>query len=270
MIDLHAHLLPGLDDGPATMEGAVALARAAAADGIGTVVCTPHMDERRPITPARVRAGVEALTARLEREGIDLELRTGGEITLSFLPGMSDEDLAAASLGGGGRWILIELRGGGWPLGLADRLADLEIRGFGVVFAHPERAEFVQRAPDRLHDLVGRGALMQLNAGSLTGENGPRARIAAAALLRGGLAHVIATDAHSADRRPPELRAGLEAAARELGTGPEALAWMVDEGPRLVMEGRPVRPPRLARARRPAPPAAAPPAGRGRPRPTRR
>ena len=233
MIDLHAHLLPGLDDGPATMDASVALARAAVADGITTSVCTPHMAEPWPTAPARMREGVEALRARLAEEAIPLELRTGGEITLPWLAGMSDEDLAASSLGGTGRWLLVELRGGGWPLGLAERLADLEIRGFSVVFAHPERAEFVQRAPDRLHDLVGRGA-------------------------------------HSADRRPPRLTEGLAAAARELRLEPEALAWMVEEGPRLVIEGRPVRPPRLAPVRRPAPQAVGRPAARGRPRPTRR
>ncbi len=206
----------------------------------------------------------------LEREGVELTLATGGEIALPFLAGMSDDDLAGASLGGAGRWLLVELRGAGWPLGLAERLADLEIRGFGVVFAHPERAEFVQRAPDRLHDLLGRGALLQLNAGSLLGEYGPRAAKTAVALLRGGMAHLIASDAHSADERPPRLTEGLAMAAAELHVEPEALAWMVEEGPRLVAEGRPVRPPRLAPARRPAPQAAARPAARGRARPTRR
>ena len=269
MIDLHAHLLPGLDDGPAGMPDAVAMARIAVEAGVRTAVCTPHMAERWPTTPAQVRAGVEALGAELAREEIPLELRTGGEIAIPFLAGMTDEELAEATLGGGGRWLLVELRGGGWPLGLAERIADLEIRGFGVVLAHPERAEFVQRAPDRLHDLVGRGALVQLNASSFTGDHGPRAQGTAVALLRGGLGHFLATDAHSAAWRPPELNDGLQAAARHLGVDAAALAWMVEDGPRLVMDGRPVRPPRLAPSRR-ARPAAAPPARRGRPRPTRR
>jgi protein-tyrosine phosphatase len=270
VIDLHSHLLPGLDDGPATLADAVALARAAVADGITTSVCTPHMAEAWPTAPARMREAVDALRARLVEEEIPLELRTGGEITLGWLAGMSDEDLAAASLGGSGRWLLIELRGGGWPLGLADRLGDLEIRGFNVVFAHPERAEFVQRAPDRLHELVGRGALLQLNAESLLGEHGPRAATTAVTLLRGGLAHLIASDAHSADDRPPRLTAGLAAAERELRVDPGALAWMVEEGPSLVIEGRPVRPPRLAPVRKPAPRAVVRPAARGGRRPTRR
>ena len=270
MIDLHAHLLPGLDDGPATLRESVALARAMVADGIATAVCTPHMAEAWPTTPARVREGVAALRTELEREGVELELATGGAIALAHLAGMSDEDLAGASLGGAGRWLLVELRGGGWPLGLTERLADLEIRGFGVVFAHPERAEFVQRAPDRLHDLLGRGALMLLSAGSLLGEHGPRAAKTAVTLLRGGMAHLIGSDAHSAGERPPRLTEGLAMAAAELHVEPEALAWMVEEGPRLVIEGRPVRPPRLAPVRRPAPPAVVRPAARGGRRPTRR
>ena len=157
-----------------------------------------------------------------------------------------------ASIGGGGRWLLLEMPFQGWPLTLPALLADLEIRGYGAIIAHPERAEAIQRAPDRMRDLVGRGALVQLTAGSFLGEHGPAARRAALMLLAGGVAHFLASDAHSAGPwRPPELEEGLQAAADGIDVHPQTLRWMVEDGPAAVIEGRPVRPPRFTPRRRP-------------------
>lgn len=274
MIDLHSHLLPGIDDGPERERDAVAMARLAVADGVATMCATPHMMSRFPTLPARMRDAVDALRARLAQEAVPLEVLSGGEIALPYLPRLGPDDLAAATLGGGGRWLLIEMPFRGPPMGLAEALTRLEFQGLGAVLAHPERSEWVQRSPDRLHELVGRGALVQLTASSFLGESGPRARDVARALLRGGLAHLLASDAHSPDRRPPGLGAGLQAAAAAVRVEPEALEWMVREGPALVIAGQAVRPPRLVRprARAPAqgPPADTRAAPRGRPRPTRR
>lgn len=263
MVDLHTHLLPKVDDGPATVAGSLAMAGALAEGGVRVVVCTPHVHPHHPTTPQQMQAALSTLSEAAAGAGVDLRILPGGEIALEMLPRLDDEDLRAFSLGGGGRWLLLEMPFRGWPLRIGATLRDLEIRGFGVVLAHPERADAVQRAPDRLRDLVGRGALCQLTASSFTGEHGPAARRCAETLLRGGLAHILASDAHSVGWRPPGLREGLEAAARSLGVWPEALQWMVEEGPRLVVEGRPLSPPRLAPDRtlraaappaRPAPP----------------
>ena len=251
MIDLHSHLLPGLDDGPDTMDQSVAMARAAWQAGTLAMVCTPHMMQRFPTAPAAVHAGVAALREQLRTADIPLELHGGGEISLDHLHTMSDDDLAMACLGHG-RWLLIEFPFRGWPLGLPDALRDLEIRGFRVILAHPERAEAVQHTPDRLRDIIGRGALVQVTADSFTGENGPAAQRAALALLAAGAAHFIASDAHSAGPwRPPGIEEGLEAAARALRIEQEALRWMVEDGPASVVEGRPVKPPHLMPSRRP-------------------
>jgi len=251
VIDLHSHLLPGLDDGPDTMDQSVAMARAAWRSGALAMVCTPHMTQRMPTAPAAVHAGVAALRAELRAAGIPLELHAGGEISLDHLARMSDDDLALACLGGG-RWLLLEMPFRGWPLGLADAVRDLEIRGFRAILAHPERAEAIQRAPDRLRDIVGRGALVQVTADSFLGGSGAAARRTALALLAAGAAHFIASDAHSAGPwRPPGIEEGLEAAARALRLEPQALRWMVEEGPAAVIEGRPVKPPRLMPSRRP-------------------
>jgi protein-tyrosine phosphatase len=249
VIDIHCHLLPGVDDGPGSMREAVAMARVAVDNGIRTMVCTPHVHERYVTGPDAVMEGVGRLGEALAREEVPLEVLPGGEIALSILPRLDDDDLRGLSLGGGG-WLLLELPFRGWPIGLGETLRDLEIRGFRAVLAHPERAESVQLAPDRLRDVVGRGALLQITAGSFTGEHGARSKRAAQTLARNGLLHFLASDAHSAGWRPPELRDGLAAAAAELRLPEEDVAWTVTEGPRLVIEGRDVRPPRLTRERR--------------------
>jgi protein-tyrosine phosphatase len=252
VIDLHAHLLPALDDGPASLAGSVDMARAAHAAGIRTVVCTPHMIDRYPTDPRRALSQLELLREALDIADVPLAILPGGEIALPYLPRLDDEELRLASLAGGGRWLLLEMPFQGWPLGLPQLLADLEIRGFGVILAHPERAESIQRAPDRIRDLVGRGALVQLTAGSFLGEHGPAARRAALMLLAGGVAHFLASDAHSAGPwRPPEIEEGLQAAADGIDVHPQTLRWMVEDGPAAVVEGRPVRPPRLTPRRRP-------------------
>jgi len=247
VIDLHAHLLPGIDDGPGSLRESVAMARAAWAAGTRTVVCTPHMVDAFPTDPRRVHEGVARLREALAEADVPLAIVPGGEIALPYLDRLDDEALRLASVGGQGRWVLLEMPFQGWPIALPKVLADLELRGYGAVLAHPERSDAVQRAPDRMRDLVGRGALVQLTAGSFLGDHGATARRTAATLLSGGTAHLIASDAHSAGPwRGPGLEAGLDAAAEATGIHPQALRWTVEDGPGAVVEGRPVRPPRLA------------------------
>lgn len=252
VIDLHCHLLPGIDDGPATTGDAVEMARAAWESGIRATVCTPHMHPRYPTEPDAVRLGVARLRTALADAEIPLEIHTGAEISLDWIDRLTDADLAMSTLGGGGRWLLLEMPFSGWPLQLPEVIRDLEIRGFSVILAHPERAQAVQRSPDRLRDVIGRGALVQITAGSFLGEHGPAATRTAAALLGGGAAHFLASDAHSAGPwRPPDLEEGRRAAAAAIGVEPEALGWMIDEGPAAVLAGGPVRPPSIRSARRP-------------------
>jgi protein-tyrosine phosphatase len=263
VIDLHAHLLPGLDDGPASLAASVEMARAAHEAGIRKVACTPHVSERFPTEPATIVEAVRVLGEALEAADVPLEVVPGAEIALPQLARLGDDDLRMASLGAGGRWLLLEMPFQGWPLSLPQQLADLEMRGYGAIIAHPERAEAIQRAPDRMRDLVGRGALVQLTASSFLGEHGPAARRAALMLLAGGVAHFLASDAHSAGPwRAPELEEGLQAAADGIDVHPQTLRWMVEEGPAAVLGGRPVRPPRFTPRRRPRVGARPAPAGR--------
>jgi len=271
VIDLHSHTLPRIDDGPVRDADSVEMARLAAADGVRVIACTPHRSRNTPTMPARVVEGIAALQPAIDAAGIDVRLVPGLEVTIEQAAAMDEDELRAASLGEGGRWLLIEMPFQGWPLELPDLLTALEVRGFGAVIAHPERAQSVQTSPDRMREIVGRGALLQLNAGSIAGENGPRPLRTAAQLLRAGFAHVIASDMHSPTWRPPGLTAGLSAAAEILKTTPDELRWMVDDVPRAIVDGRDVRPPKLGK---PPPsrrrPAGAPPGDRGTRRPTPR
>lgn len=251
MIDLHTHLLPAIDDGPDTMDEAVRMAAAARDAGIHTMVCTPHMIEHFPTDPTRVHAAVAEAQAAVHAAGIDVRLVAGGEIALPYLPHLDDEALRLASIGGMGHWLLIEMPFHGWPVDLPRIMDGLERRGYSVILAHPERADAVQRQPDRMRDIVGRGALVQLTAASFLGEHGEAARRTAAVLLSGGAGHFLASDAHSPGPwRPPALEEGLQAAADAVDVSVGSLRWMVQDGPAAVIAGGPVRPPRIGRALR--------------------
>lgn len=272
VIDLHTHLLPGIDDGPDTVGESVRMAQAAWDAGVRTMVCTPHMIAHFPTDPAEVHAAVDELRAALEQARVPIRIVPGGEIAIDHLRRLDDDQLRLASLGGEGGWLLLEMPFTGWPVDLPRVLHDLEVRGYGVVLAHPERADAVQRQPDRLRDIVGRGALVQLTAGSFLGDHGEPARRTAEVLLAGGVAHLLASDAHSPGPwRPPALEAGLRAAADAIDVSPQSLRWMVQEGPAAVLAGGPVRPPRIGRALRLTPDPDRPvPGATGRPAPGRR
>ncbi len=245
VIDLHSHILPGIDDGSERDRDSVEMARLAAADGISVVACTPHRGYAYDTTPGQVADGIAALQPQIDAAGIALTLVSGLEIAIDRAIQMDEQELRAATLGGNGRWLLIEMPFQGWPLELPDLLTALEVRGFSAVIAHPERSQSVQAMPDRMRDIVGRGAILQLTAASLTGENGPRPLRCAEHLLHVGFAHIIASDMHSPTWRPPGLADGLKAAALMFHAKPDDLRWMVDDIPRAVLEGRDARPPRL-------------------------
>jgi protein-tyrosine phosphatase len=262
VIDIHAHLLPGIDDGPRTVRESVEMARVAWETGTREVVCTPHLADGCEASPEEVHDAIDRMRAELMKAKVPLQLHGGREISLAWLRRLSDEQLRRSTLGGGGRWLLLEMPYAGWPTDLTAILEDLMIRGFRVVLAHPERSQSVQRQPDRLREAVGLGALLQVTASSFVGDHGPEARRTAEALARLGWMHLLATDAHSATRRPPDLGEGVAAAAAALGVSTADIAWMVEDAPRALLEGRDFRPPRPPE--RPEPPEREPRGSRGR------
>ena len=239
MIDLHCHILPELDDGARDMADSVAMARQGEADGITTVCATPHIRADHDVTIAELPARVAEVNAALAADGLALRVVTGGEVAQDALGGVEDADLRRVSLGGGGRWILLEPAPG--PIGdsLLEAVERLTMRGFGTVIAHPERHATGDLA-DRLHDLAGAGALIQLTAALL---EDARSTDWARSLARRGVVHLLASDAHSAAAgRPLELSRGFDG-LRAVETLRPHLGWMASAGPAAILRGEPVRPP---------------------------
>lgn len=249
MIDLHCHVLPGIDDGPATLDGALAIVRAAADDGTTTMVATPHVGWDWPDNDAaRIAAAVADLCVALGEAGIRVDVMPGAEVAVTRAVDLPDEELAALRLGGG-PWLLVEPPfSPAGAAGLEHALQSLAARGHRLVIAHPERCPALLHDRPLLERLVGAGMLCSLTAGSLVGRFGREPQRFAEGLLRAGLVHDIASDAHDpGPRRPPSLASDMHAA----GLGEHA-AWFGEHAPAAILAGRPL----------PAPPVIAP----GRPR----
>lgn len=241
MIDLHCHVLPGIDDGPETIEGSVALARVAVAAGIRTVVATPHVSWRYPNDPATISRLVDEVNARLLAESVELEVRPGGEIAMTHLPEIEPELLKRFGLGGGA-WLLVEPPFTAVATGLDAIVQDLLRRGHRVLLAHPERCQGLRRDPGMLEGLVANGVLMSITADSLTGRFGGEVRRFSLQLAREGMIHNVASDAHDDIQRPPGIAAALE----EAGLSPLA-DWLTWEVPSAILDGGRI-PPRPAGA----------------------
>jgi protein-tyrosine phosphatase len=250
MIDLHSHVLPGLDDGPDTVEGSLALARAAVAAGTTMLAATPHINRHYDLEPDDIHRALTALRTHLTSAGIELELVMSGEISTGRLPSLSREELDALRLGEG-PYLLLEVPlspGIGTPPSAVERL---QRDGYGVLLAHPERSPGLQRDPARLRQLVEGGALCSITAGSLTGQFGQTPRRFALTMLREGLVHDIASDAHDAVRRPPDMRAGLASATNDIPGLNEQAAWLTHDVPAAILKGAPLpRRPSLPSTRR--------------------
>ncbi len=236
MIDLHTHILPGLDDGPADMGEAVALCAEAARDGIETMVATPHMfDGVYDVARDDVLAGVKALQERLDGEGIPLEIMPGGETHITVdLPALLERG-EALTLGDYGKYVLLELPHDVAPPGLEEFLLDLRLRGFRAVIAHAARNYSFQYRPERVETIVRAGHFVQITATILTGDLGRGPYDCAIKLLKEGLCHVVASDCHPGFRPP-----GLSGARKRVEklAGRELADRIFDWNPRAVLAGR--------------------------------
>ncbi|HEX2086429.1 MAG TPA: CpsB/CapC family capsule biosynthesis tyrosine phosphatase [Solirubrobacteraceae bacterium] len=253
MIDLHTHVLCGIDDGPADLVGSLAMAEIAVEEGVETLVATPHVRADHPlVVPSEVPGRAAELQAAFTRYDLPVEVVPGGEVALGEALELPDDDLRAVTLGANGTMLLVETPHGRLPSlfeELVDAVAD---RGYVVVLAHPELNPQLQDDPERLRTLVARGALVQLTARSLREPRRSRARALAARALEEGWAHAIASDAHAAEWRSPRLASQLEDARRAHPALADVLWWAATEAPAAILHGdRPgAPPPRAAGARR--------------------
>ena len=231
MIDLHSHVLPGIDDGAKDREEAIAICRAAAADGIRVIAATPHVRNDYPTTVEVMEQAVREL--QVAAQGI-LRVLPGAELDLQELE-RPVEELARFGLGGNPRCLLVEMPYVGWPLDLGEKLFRLRASGFTIVLAHPERNPEVQARPELLEALVATGTLVQLTAAAVDGRFGRRALQCSRALIEQRLAHLIASDAHA-----PDLRAvGMTEAVRAVGDA-DLARWLTVDVPGAIVGGDPI------------------------------
>jgi protein-tyrosine phosphatase len=246
LIDLHSHILPGLDDGAVDMDDAVAIARAAQADGITAIAATPHVREDYPTSADAMEKGVRNLRRVLEDRRIDIELLPGGELSLEQLDYLSLDELRRFGLGGNPQYLLVETPYRTWPMPLDTVPGRLESVGLTPVIAHPERNPVVQGDISKVARLVDGGALIQVTAASIDGRLGQRARDCAERLLDAELVHLISSDAHTAGIREVGLSSAYEA------VGDDTLArWLMEDMPAAIVRGEefPWRPRRVKQHR---------------------
>jgi len=243
MIDLHSHILRGIDDGARSLEDSLEIARAAVADGITVIAGTPHVRDDWPTDPGVMEHRVAELADELRRAGIQLEVRRGGEIAVAWLSRLRLEELRRFGLGGNPRYLLVETPYYGWPPALADSMFSLLASGVTPVLAHPERNAEVQAHPDRLVQLVEGGVLVQVTCASLDGRIGRRPQACARRLIDAELVHLLASDAHHASVRAVGMRSAAKAVGGKLAE------WLTSEVPAAIISDTPI-PPRPKRGGR--------------------
>jgi protein-tyrosine phosphatase len=244
-VDLHCHILPGLDDGAADMADAVAMARQAERDGIGAICATPHIRGDHDVRISELAAHVAELRRGVRAAGCATDILPGGEVAASRVANLTEAELAAVSLGGGGRWILLEPSPGPIDDRLSEAVELLRRRGRLAVVAHPER----HLGPDlvaHLTALIQAGALVQATAAALTA---PESRDGMLLLARAGIIHLLGSDAHSSRAgRPVALGEALRALSSMEPTASHR-RWIARTAPEAIVRGREVRPPFPPRSR---------------------
>ena len=237
MIDLHCHILPGLDDGALDLEDSVAMARQAQQDGIAALCATPHIRADHAVRIEQIATRVHALQEGLAAAGVDVHLLPGGELAQPHADHLSDAELRLITLGGAGVWLLLEPAAGPLDGRLQELVERLRTRGFQAVIAHPERhagADFIER----LRRLVRAGCLIQWTA-EFVAQTRPGEVILE--LAREDLVHLLGSDAHSSHGgRAVRLQAGFSRLASVLT--PTQMAWTRDQAPRAIVRGEPLMP----------------------------
>jgi protein-tyrosine phosphatase len=232
MIDLHCHILPGVDDGSLDLADSLGMARQAVNDGIERVCATPHIRHDHDVRIEQLAGRVEELNRALRDEGLPVEVLQGGEVAETAVETLGEEELGRVALGGG-NWILLEPAPG--PLGdtLIERVGHLAERGRRALIAHPER-HLSADMYERIAALISEGALVQATADFFLRE---RFADGMRMLTEQGLVHVLSSDAHSSHGgRPLHMGAAFESMAKIESIAPH-IEWMRDAAPCAIVEG---------------------------------
>jgi len=229
VIDLHAHVLPGVDDGPQSLEDAAAMATVAAAAGTTVIAATSHVDSRWRRDPAELEAARAEVTEIFAAAGV--QVVAGGEIAMDRFLDLDDAALGRLALGGS-HAVLVEPPFNAAIGGLEPLVRSLQERGWRVVLAHPERCAAFQGDLHALQRLLDTGVLAQITAPSLIGAFGRVVERTALELVRTGRAHLLASDAHDTQRRPPDLRPAVAVLEK---VAPGLSRWLVQDVPAALL-----------------------------------
>lgn len=239
MIDLHCHILPGLDDGPKTLEESIAMCRMAFEDGCRAMVATPH--QRRGRWWNSDRAAIAAIAKDLQAGlGTQMRILVGGEVHVDSELLAEVEKLPEGGIFtlAGSRYLLIELDDRGRAGEAISLVHELTVAGWIPVVAHPEFIPWLAGDLELTARLVALGARMQVTAMSVTGDFGKGPQADTHALLDAGLAHFVASDCHGTQRRPPGLRRAYQMIASRWGA--DVAKRLVSDNPRAVVQNRPL------------------------------
>lgn len=209
MIDIHSHILPGVDDGSKDMEMSMEMAKIYVENNIKKVIATPHYIEGIKNTSLKTNKLVlNKLIKNLRQEEIDLEVFLGNEVMISFniIKDLKENKISTLN---GTKYILIELPMFDIPIYTHDMIYELSIRGYQPIIAHPERNSLIGENPNLLLELIEDGALAQLNIGSIEGQFGNRIKRNAEILLEYNMIHFVSTDAHRSNMRTPDVKNSL-------------------------------------------------------------
>jgi protein-tyrosine phosphatase len=233
MIDIHSHILPQLDDGAKSIEESLEMARIAAADGIQQMVCTPHMFNGLSSNPAPAEVN-DRVAALQNAIGTELRVLPGNEVHFSHqvLEKVRTDGVTKIN---GQNYMLVEFPALTVPAGAKELFQDLLSVGVRPILVHPERNAQIQTRRSLVVDFIEQGVYVQVTAMSVTGEFGSAAKNCAESLLLHKCVHFLATDAHRAERRPPILSRGRDAAAQIIG--PDQAQKLVYNNPLAVISG---------------------------------
>ncbi len=235
MVDIHHHLLWGLDDGAKDFDISFAMAKASAADGVTHIVCTPHANGRYTFNPEINRAKAAELQARLDAERIPLTVGLGCDFHLSYDNIVDARANPTRYSINSLSYLLVEIPDYGIPPNLTETFYELQLAGLTPILTHPERNPTLQKDQARLADWMRGGVLVQVTGDSVTGKMGKAAEKMAHDLLAKRWVHFLATDAHSDTRRPPRLSHARDLVAKKYGH--DYAQSLVETNPRAVYEG---------------------------------
>ncbi|MCM3670890.1 tyrosine protein phosphatase [Mesobacillus maritimus] len=233
MIDLHCHILPGIDDGAQTIQDSLAMAKTAVQEGITTIVATPHHRNGHYDNPkSAIIKKVEELNQQLKHENIDLTILPGQETAINgdFLVDYENDQIMTLN---GTHHVFVEFPSSHVPRYAEKMLFDLQLKGLVPVIVHPERNAEIHERPEKLYNLINKGSLAQLTAGSLCGKFGKKIKSFSEQLIEANLVQFIASDAHNVTSRAFHLGQAYDLIEKQYGTD---MVYLFAENAELLIE----------------------------------